>query len=696
METERIRNKYIKQIKTQKKSSQNSPSKKEKESLKNNINISNNKTKEKNISNSPSQKSIKDNKSIIKKNYLHSLLKSSSTSNVRETIKTTFQKTKDEEKKIENLKKNPFQNSFINVRSSINNNNKLKNSNTINSKGLNNKKKTRKIMNNSFDNILEKEKVEKPAKTKKDLNAHPFLSRLSLNNMEIVQEKIENEEIEEIISTTTSNSNTPLKDNKENLFERFLNNENGIIKKRIFDKKKIIKKPIANPTKIITRIYTEANPVKARFFNSFDYGTNFFINNQNKKNLIIENKNDYVNNQDLFIFEGKFKLIEKYIKENKIRLINKTSFEWFNYYFNCSLKGNLTQFFNDIKIKRIIEDSNTLSLISMLLIYDLSFKNDYFAFSLNAIKNLFQLSFKNYMLIWENFLTNIQSHLINDNWVIKINSISLKDITDKENIINEIDKNVDQIYENITLILISYKDNTKKINSHLIEMFNHYSKYTHNNIYQISISKILRVKNLNSSITYSEEKNKKPEINYFIKSSPMKPLTLVLDLDETLVSFIFTNENEGISRIRPYLFQFLNLVKNYYEIIIFTAGTKEYADPVLDIIEENKGKYFSYRLYRESCTVIDNQYTKDISNLGRDLSKTIIVDNLSQNFILQKDNGILISSFWGEDIHDKCLLYLGRILVTIGIEMMENNYLLDIRDELIKYKDDILNKVSIK
>ena len=696
METERIRNKYIKQIKTQKKSSQNSPSKKEKESLKNNINISNNKSKEKNISNSPSQKSIKDNKSIIKKNYLHSLLKSSSTSNVRETIKTTFQKTKDEEKKIENLKKNPFQNSFINVRSSINNNNKLKNSNPINSKGLNNKKKTRKIMNNSFDNILEKEKVEKPAKTKKDLNAHPFLSRLSLNNMEIVQEKIENEEIEEIISTTTSNSNTPLKDNKDNLFERFLNNENGIIKKRIFDKKKIIKKPIANPTKIITRIYTEANPVKARFFNSFDYGSNFFINNQNKNNLSIENKNDYVNTQDLFIFEGKFKLIEKYIKENKIRLINKTSFEWFNYYFNCSLKGNLTQFFNDIKIKRIIEDSNTLSLISMLLIYDLSFKNDYFAFSLNAIKNLFQLSFKNYMLIWENFLTNIQTRLINDNWVIKINSISLKDISDKENIINEIDKNVDQIYENITLILISYKDNTKKINSHLIEIFNHYSKYTHNNIYQISISKILRVKNLNSSITYSEEKNKKPEINYFIKSSPMKPLTLVLDLDETLVSFIFTNENEGISRIRPYLFQFLNLVKNYYEIIIFTAGTKEYADPVLDIIEENKGKYFSYRLYRESCTVIDNQYTKDISNLGRDLSKTIIVDNLSQNFILQKDNGILISSFWGEDIHDKCLLYLGRILVSIGIEMMENNYLLDIRDELIKYKDDILNKVSIK
>ena len=171
--------------------------------------------------------------------------------------------------------------------------------------------------------------------------------------------------------------------------------------------------------------------------------------------------------------------------------------------------------------------------------------------------------------------------------------------------------------------------------------------------------------------------------------------SLFLDLDETLISFVFSNENEGISRLRPYLYQFLNTVKNYFELIIFTTATKNYADPILDVIEVKKGTYFSYRLYRESCTIVNNYIIKDIGKFGRDLNKCIIVDNMPQNFKLQKENGILISSFWGEDTNDKALLNLGRILVTIGVEMIDNNYMIDVRDLLLKYKDDILRKVSI-
>ena len=503
-------------------------------------------------------------------------------------------------------------------------------------------------------------------------------------------------ENDEMFSNKTSASNTPLKDD-DNLLKKEKNiiNEN---KKNLFDsfnelkKKKIIKKP-KNLSRTI--IKSESNPVKARFYNPNHSGIDFFINHNIKIKLNELKNNELIITEDLLIFESKFKLLQKYINEEKKRLINKMCFELWNYYFNCSLHGNLSQFFIDNKIKRIIEDSNSLTLISILLIYEITLKRDYFNLSINNIKILSSFIYKTYMLIWEKFLLNIQIEYNNNNWIIKSNSISNEIIKENKIYINQIDRNIDKIYENISLILLLFKNKSKTINSNIIEIFNNYSKYTHNNIYQISLSKILKMKIKNSSITYSEEKNKKPEINR-IKKSPMKPLTLVLDLDETIISFTFTEQNEGISRIRPYLFQFLNSIKNYYEIIIFTSGTKDYADPILDTIEENKEKYFSYRLYRESCTVIDNQYTKDISNLGRDLSKTIIVDNISQNFILQKDNGILISSFWGEDIHDKCLLYLGRILVTIGIEMMENNYLLDIRDELIKYKDDILNKVSIK
>ena len=559
------------------------------------------------------------------------------------------------------------------------------------------------IKNNNISNQIIKNKYLKkntlnslfrPFSTTNINETNKFISQKKKEEKSLINNNIN--ENDEMFSNTTSASNTPLKNDDNSLNEKNISNNN---KKNLLnsfkdcDKKKHLKKRMKNQARTI--IKSESNPVKARFYNSFHSDIDFFTNCQINIKLNEIKKNESINSEDLLIFESKFKLLQKYINEEKIRLINKICFEWWNYYFNCSLHGNLSQFFIDNKIKRIIEDSNSLTLISILLIYEITLKRDYFNLSINNIKILSSFIYKTYMLIWEKFLLNIQIEYNNNNWIIKSNSISNEIIKENKIYINQIDRNIDKIYENISLILLLFKNKSKTINSNIIEIFNNYSKYTHNNIYQISLSKILKMKIKNSSITYSEEKNKKPEIN-IIKKSPMKPLTLVLDLDETIISFTFTEQNEGISRIRPYLFQFLNSIKNYYEIIIFTSGTKDYADPILDTIEENKEKYFSYRLYRESCTVIDNQYTKDISSLGRDISKIIIVDNIAQNFILQKKNGILISSFWGDDGSDKCLLYLGRILINIGIEMMENNYLLDIRDEIIKYKDEILNKVTFK
>lgn len=42
---------------------------------------------------------------------------------------------------------------------------------------------------------------------------------------------------------------------------------------------------------------------------------------------------------------------------------------------------------------------------------------------------------------------------------------------------------------------------------------------------------------------------------------------------------------------------------------------------------------------------------KDLSKIGRPLEKTIIVDNIADNFLLQKDNGIFIKS-WYDDPYD--------------------------------------------
>ena len=68
---------------------------------------------------------------------------------------------------------------------------------------------------------------------------------------------------------------------------------------------------------------------------------------------------------------------------------------------------------------------------------------------------------------------------------------------------------------------------------------------------------------------------------------------------------------------------------------------------------------------------------------------------MSQNFKLQKDNGILIKSFWGADNNDKALLELAKILKNIAIDMINSRYKKDIRDLLWKYRDEILKNVSM-
>ena len=170
-----------------------------------------------------------------------------------------------------------------------------------------------------------------------------------------------------------------------------------------------------------------------------------------------------------------------------------------------------------------------------------------------------------------------------------------------------------------------------------------------------------------------------------------KEYTLILDLDETLICFKSSenNDNVGNIHIRPGLEIFLEIIKEFYEIIIFTVGTREYANIILDLIEKKNGtKYFDGRLYREHATKIGNKYIKDLSKIGRDLSRTLIVDNNPHSFKLQHDNGILISSYFGEKNDDKALIELQKVLIKI---YYDND---DVRKGLVKYKNDIFNKIS--
>lgn len=155
---------------------------------------------------------------------------------------------------------------------------------------------------------------------------------------------------------------------------------------------------------------------------------------------------------------------------------------------------------------------------------------------------------------------------------------------------------------------------------------------------------------------------------------------LIFDMDETLIAAKFGDKipdkfektfsymlsgTEVSVRLRPYVIDCLEKLCTMYEIIVFTAGQQNYADPILDYLDPNK-KIFKRRLYRTDCIQLSNFFIKDLDIiLDRDKEKMIIVDNSIVSFAFDLDNGVPINSFFGVEPDDRELLFLFSFLEEI-------------------------------
>ena len=147
--------------------------------------------------------------------------------------------------------------------------------------------------------------------------------------------------------------------------------------------------------------------------------------------------------------------------------------------------------------------------------------------------------------------------------------------------------------------------------------------------------------------------------------------TVVFELESTLVSYYIedlnmendSNNTIGIN-IRPHLKQSLDLIKNDYNIVIYSSGNKNYVDAILDFLDPEH-IYFNFRLYREHCNkfIINNKiyFTKNLNVFKNicPLKDIVIVDCSVIGFGFFLENGIPIVPYYDskEDVELELLSY---------------------------------------
>ena len=450
--------------------------------------------------------------------------------------------------------------------------------------------------------------------------------------------------------------------------------------------------------------YTNFNKVKSINYQNLrnDFFSNEYENTNNSYNSKDEIKLEQIitllNFEDLLIIEDKIYTVLNILKNDKNT--SDEFFDLFNYFFSSPLKSKFEQIY-----KYLLNETEAMKnfinhcLILIIICYDFSLNNKNNGNIKFSLYESMRLIYINLLMVISPIKSKIKSenkdfynlrliemsgisNIINKN-LIKFNND--EDISFNRELLHN---NTNLLIKNISLIIKNYKHNTiselyysVKTDSITLEEMNVFFRQN------ILKEDFIGCSILASTFLKEKENFTLSPIPYIITPTSKK-YSLVLDLDETLIHFKVnhSHNDEGVLKIRPGVITFLEEIKEYYEIILFTEASEAYTELIMEAF--NKNEFFEYKFYRQHTVIISQDFVKDLQRIGRPLDKIIIVDNIAQNFRMQKNNGILIKPFYGEDQNDQALIDLIPILINIAKDNI------DARNGLVKYRDEIMTKIT--
>jgi import inner membrane translocase subunit TIM50 len=147
------------------------------------------------------------------------------------------------------------------------------------------------------------------------------------------------------------------------------------------------------------------------------------------------------------------------------------------------------------------------------------------------------------------------------------------------------------------------------------------------------------------------------------------PHTLVLDLENTLVSSTWDRRYGWRHAKRPGVDKFLRELAQYYEIVLYSPSIDGIADPVVTSLD--KDGCIMHRLYREATYYTGGVHVKDLNRLNRPLNRMVVIDDDPSEVQFNPENLIRVKPY--ADPTDRTDNTLERILPFL-VEIAREGY----------------------